>query len=252
MFDNTQYPYNCFNYDGDDYPACSSDEEKKLSRPAYSYIALIAMAIQQSPTNRVTLSGIYDFIMKKFPYYRSNQRAWQNSIRHNLSLNSCFVKVPRMEGNEKGKGNYWTFASGCESMLDLFENGNYRRRRRRRNMKKEPKYQNSGGIMEPSTTELPITDSCSESIHLNEGTTKKQEFRTPHLEPSPFYSNDLSNRQNLNNASLGKSDSEIKFSIDYILSSPDPLPALRSPFNPQDNKYHLLEPQQINLQFWTM
>ncbi|XP_007498350.2 forkhead box L3 isoform X2 [Monodelphis domestica] len=218
MFDNTQYPYNCFNYDGDDYPACSSDEEKKLSRPAY----------------------------------RSNQRAWQNSIRHNLSLNSCFVKVPRMEGNEKGKGNYWTFASGCESMLDLFENGNYRRRRRRRNMKKEPKYQNSGGIMEPSTTELPITDSCSESIHLNEGTTKKQEFRTPHLEPSPFYSNDLSNRQNLNNASLGKSDSEIKFSIDYILSSPDPLPALRSPFNPQDNKYHLLEPQQINLQFWTM
>ncbi|XP_030657349.1 forkhead box protein D3-like, partial [Nomascus leucogenys] len=137
MFDSSQYPYNCFNYDADGCPAGSSDEDKRLTRPAYSYIALIAMAIQQSPAGRVTLSGIYDFIMRKFPYYRANQRAWQNSIRHNLSLNSCFVKVPRSEGHGKGKGNYWTFAGGCESLLDLFEDGNYRRRRRRRGPKRE-------------------------------------------------------------------------------------------------------------------
>ncbi|XP_029433392.1 forkhead box protein L1-like [Rhinatrema bivittatum] len=248
MFDNTQYPYNCFNYDGDDYPTCSSDEEKKFTRPAYSYIALIAMAIQQSPASRVTLSGIYDFIMKKFPYYRSNQRAWQNSIRHNLSLNSCFVKVPRTEGNEKGKGNYWTFASGCESMLDLFENGNYRRRRRRRSVKRGHKEGRSDRAEGPVSPEVSSADS-----HLHGVTTCRAGRATAgprHLEPHNLFPSEISSRRSQSNPSLGKSDSEIKFSIDYILSAPDPLPALRSQYNIQD-KYQL-EPQQLNLQFWTM
>ncbi|XP_019368440.1 PREDICTED: forkhead box L1-like isoform X1 [Gavialis gangeticus] len=252
MFDNTQYPYNCFNYDGDDYPTCSSDEEKKFTRPAYSYIALIAMAIQQSPSNKVTLSGIYDFIMKKFPYYRSNQRAWQNSIRHNLSLNSCFVKVPRTEGNEKGKGNYWSFASGCESMLDLFENGNYRRRRRRRNMKRDHKEQRSSGGKGPSSPEMSSMDSGLHCISSHESKCEKTQSGPRLLEPHGFVANNASSQQSLSNSNLGKSDSEIKFSIDYILSAPDPLPGLRSQYNMQDNKYHLLESQQINLQLWTM
>ncbi|XP_019493016.1 PREDICTED: forkhead box protein L1 [Hipposideros armiger] len=221
MFDSSQYPYNCFNYDTD-YPAGSSDEEKRLTRPAYSYIALIAMAIQQSPAGRVTLSGIYDFIMGKFPYYRANQRAWQNSIRHNLSLNSCFVKVPRTEGREKGKGSYWTFAGGCESLLDLFENGNYRRRRRRRGPKREgPRGASAGGAQGPPAPPEPARAQGSPALG-----------RQPPAPAGP--------------AALGTgAHNDVKFSIDYILSSPHPFPELRSP-------PHRQEAQQTNLHFWTM
>ncbi|XP_069469623.1 forkhead box protein F2 [Ambystoma mexicanum] len=113
-------------------PSASSKSKKpsaglrRPEKPPYSYIALIVMAIQSSPAKRLTLSEIYQFLQARFPFFRGSYQGWKNSVRHNLSLNECFIKLPKGLGRP-GKGHYWTIDPASEFM---FEEGSFRRRPR--------------------------------------------------------------------------------------------------------------------------
>ncbi|KAI0526597.1 fork head domain-containing protein [Xylaria bambusicola] len=82
-------------------------DENKHIKPHYSYAQLITQAIITAPGEKLNLAGIYSHIMENYAYYRHQQPSgWQNSIRHNLSLNKAFNKAPRST-DEPGKGMKW-------------------------------------------------------------------------------------------------------------------------------------------------
>lgn len=101
---------------------CLADTNDK---PNHILPVIIRGAILGSPMRKLTLRGIYATIEEKWPYYRTAPSGWkarrwfflwtlwtnwppkQDSIRHNLSLNRLFKKVPR-PGTESGHGSYWT------------------------------------------------------------------------------------------------------------------------------------------------
>ncbi|CAM4614518.1 unnamed protein product [Leuciscus chuanchicus] len=145
-----------------EFPALKSVYRRTLShaKPPYSYISLISMAIQQSPAKRLTLNEIYDWIRQLFPYYRQNQQRWQNSIRHSLSFNDCFVRVPRSP-DSPGKGSYWALHPDSGNM---FENGCYMRRQKRFKCQK-------------ATSPSAMKNSDGEAVKV-EGKKKKGEVKT--------------------------------------------------------------------------
>lgn len=77
------------------------------NKPPYSFSCLIFMAIEDSPSKRLPVKDVYDWIVRNFPFFETAPTGWRNSVRHNLSLNKCFRKVDRDRQQGLGKGSSW-------------------------------------------------------------------------------------------------------------------------------------------------
>ncbi|XP_045194303.2 forkhead activin signal transducer 3-like [Mercenaria mercenaria] len=78
----------------------SNGNYKRWPKPPYSYCGLIIVAIQISPKKELTLQGIHAALMELFPFFRGSYLGWRDSVRHNLSHSSCFVKIPCIPPNK--------------------------------------------------------------------------------------------------------------------------------------------------------
>ncbi|XP_029155720.1 forkhead box protein I1-A [Nylanderia fulva] len=120
-------------------------------KPQHSYIGLIAMAILSSPEKKLVLSDIYQHILEHYPYFRTRGPGWRNSIRHNLSLNDCFVKSGR---SANGKGHYWAIHP---ANLEDFRRGDFRRRKAQRKVRRHMGLAVDEEPDSPSPPPLPAT-----------------------------------------------------------------------------------------------
>ena len=114
-------------------PATQSLKTKQRGKPSETYVALIAKALMSSPNGRMTLTSIYDYIIDNYEFYRTTALLWRNAVRHNLSINDCFIKAGR---TEIGRGYYWAIHPSC---IQDFKKGDFRRRSSRSKIQRSQK-----------------------------------------------------------------------------------------------------------------
>jgi len=136
-------------------PFHAADEEK----PTQSYIGLIGKAILSSPEKKLVLGDIYSYILTNYPYFKNKGPGWRNSVRHNLSLNDCFVKMGR---SPKGKGHFWAVNP---INYDDFSRGEFKRKRGPRRNPESPT--KAVGVMQ--TNEHDSKLKTEDKMHLYTG-----------------------------------------------------------------------------------
>ena len=77
--------------------AADAPTEASGSKPPYSYAQLIIQAITSQKDQQLTLSGIYNYITKKYPFYRNGDKGWQVRNREIQFITSKLFEYGNIE-----------------------------------------------------------------------------------------------------------------------------------------------------------
>ena len=156
---------------GKDLATDLSRDENRNVKPPHSYATMITQAILSSQDGELSLSAIYKYISTNYAFYRHTKSGWQNSIRHNLSLNKAFEKVPRKPG-EPGKGMKWRISEEYQrEFLEKWHSGRIGKVRRGSSVARQLQLHMS------RYNYLPIQNHRQSNVAAN-GSVQKQQRRT--------------------------------------------------------------------------
>lgn len=88
-------------------PTSTETDSVKNNRPPLPYGTVITQAILSADDGIMSLSGIYHYMTANYEYFQNTKSNWRNSVRHTLSLNSAFSKLPKKKLSSSGKGMVW-------------------------------------------------------------------------------------------------------------------------------------------------
>lgn len=80
---------------------------RSMDRPSPSFACIIGQAILKCKAGGLSLEHIYRYVETAYPYFKTGDGAWRNSVRHNLSIHKMFETIPRTEKFPPGKGGIW-------------------------------------------------------------------------------------------------------------------------------------------------
>jgi len=205
----------------------SADTAKDL-KPPHSYAQLIGMAILSTHEQQMTLNNIYKWIMANYAFYRYNTGGWQNSIRHNLSLNKAFTKIARRT-DEPGKGMKWMIEP---TEFDTFVQQGMKGCRRPAVQIPIPGTQSTAAS--PSSPLHPVRNPPSSAMGIkrrdDETTPPLPQFQAPYPRATEAFTPDRGSRRRptdgpnmglgINESTIDAAGQEAAYNLDYLRSTP--------------------------------